>query len=519
MFAEMPVIVWRRFMRIVRAVVVLPVFVVCALAASDPPPLRLTLREAVLTGLENNQSLRIERFTPAIRATVEDQQAAVFDPQFSATVSDQLARDQQVIKATGLPTNADSDTVSAQITLAKQWAAGTRVSLQATSSLQDSTLYSDQIGTTRAGITLTQSLLRGAGSAVNLASLRQARLDTGISLYELRGFAEMLTSLIESAYWNCVLAQRQEVIHAEALRVAGQQLSEIETRVKVGKLAEVEIAAARAEVAARREGLIAATAAREKARLNLLRFVNPAGTKSWERPLELLDAPVEPAGPLDDVDSHVRLGLLLRTDLNHARLAIERGELEVVKTRNGLLPKLDLFIVLGRTGYASSFSDSAQHVADEDHPDYSFGATFEYPLGNRDAKARKRRATLEVEKSRAALDNLEQLAEVDIRSAYIDVLRSKEEIAASAATRLYRKDVLQAETEKFQVGKSTALLVAQAQREYLFSQLAEAARLVGHLQALIDLYRLEGSLLKRRGIRLPDEPSPAKQAAAEAADR
>lgn len=514
-FAGMAVPDRRGSMRVARDIVVLLALVVGAPAMAEAPdaaqpaasarqPLRLTVREAVLMGLENNRGLRVERFTPAIRSTAEDQQAAVFDPSISASVSDQIARDQQVVRSTGSPTNADSDTISGQLTLAKQWATGTKLSLQATSSLQDSSLYSDQVGTTRAGLTLTQSLLRGTGSAANLASLRQARLDTRISEYELRGFTEMLIGLIESAYWNSVLALRQEAIYADALRVAEQQLSETEARIKVGKIAEVEIAAARAEVAARREGLIAVSAAREKARLNLLRLLNPPGADLWDRALELLDPPAEPAGPLDDVANHVRLGLQLRSDLNQARLAIGRGELEVVKTRNGLLPKLDLFITLGRTGYADSFNDSAQHVADEDHPDYSFGATLEYPLGNRDARARKHRATLEVEQTRAALANLMQLVEVDIRSAYIDVLRSKEEIAATAATRRYRDDALRAETEKFRVGKSTALLVAQAQRDYLFSQLAEVRSVVGHLQALIDLYRLEGSLLERRGIRLPD---------------
>ena len=324
----------------------------------------------------------------------------------------------------------------------------------------------------------------------------------------------MKITRIETVYWNNVLALRQEAIYADALRVAEQQLAETEARIKVGRIAEVEIAAARAEVAARHESLIAAAAAREKARLNLLRLLNLPGTNLWDRAIDLLDPPAEPAGPLDDVGSHVRLGMLLRADLNQARLAAERGELEVVKTRNGLLPKLDLFITLGRTGYADSFGDSAQNVMDEDHSDWSFGATIEYPLGNRDARARKRRATLEVEQTRAALANLAQLAKVDIRSAYIDVLSSKEEIAATAATRRYREDALRAETEKFRVGKSTALLVAQAQRDHLFSQLAEVSSVVGHLQALIGLYRLEGSLLERRGIRMPDAVGPAKRAAA-----
>ena len=54
-------------------------------------------------------------------------------------------------------------------------------------------------------------------------------------------------------------------------------------------------------------------------------------------------------------------------------------------------------------------------------------------------------------------------------------------------------------------GATTALLVAQAQRDLLQSQIAEVRAMVNHRQALIDLYRLEGSLLLRRGVSAPGE--------------
>jgi outer membrane protein TolC len=53
------------------------------------------------------------------------------------------------------------------------------------------------------------------------------------------------------------------------------------------------------------------------------------------------------------------------------------------------------------------------------------------------------------------------------------------------------------------VGKSTSLLVAQAQRDLVSSQIAEVEAVVNCLKALVDLYRLEGSLLERRGVIAP----------------
>jgi outer membrane protein len=45
--------------------------------------------------------------------------------------------------------------------------------------------------------------------------------------------------------------------------------------------------------------------------------------------------------------------------------------------------------------------------------------------------------------------------------------------------------------------------VAQAQRDYVQAQIAEVQAKVAHLKALVDLYRLDGSLLDQRGIAAP----------------
>jgi outer membrane protein TolC len=94
------------------------------------------------------------------------------------------------------------------------------------------------------------------------------------SEYELRGYAEALIAQVETAYWQYALRAPVGDLRGR-VRVAEQQLADTEGRVAVGKMADVELAAARAEVASRREGLIAADSGREKARLDLLRLLNP----------------------------------------------------------------------------------------------------------------------------------------------------------------------------------------------------------------------------------------------------
>ena len=371
----------------------------------------------------------------------------------------------------------------------------------------DNSLYDDAWTVSRLGVSVTQALLKGAGVAANMVTLRQARLDTDVSEYELRGFSESLLSQVESAYWDFALAQRQIDIVQESLNLAEQHQRETEEIIKVGRLAESELVAVQAEIALRRQELIEARSTREVRRLSFLRLINPPGPNLFKREVILLSRPDTASVRLDAVDSHVAVALRLRPDLNQARIGVLRDELEIVKTRNGLLPRMDFFVTLGKTGYADTFSGSASDIGDDGY-DVQAGIRFEYPVKNRDASARRQRARFTRDQSQRALENLAQLVELDVRQAYIEVDRSRQQIFASAETRKLDEEKLRIETEKFRVGRSTNFLVAQAQRDLLLSRLLESRSVASYLKALTELFRLEGSLLERRGVWAPGRQPP-----------
>ncbi|MGA2093923.1 MAG: TolC family protein, partial [Sedimentisphaerales bacterium] len=79
----------------------------------------------------------------------------------------------------------------------------------------------------------------------------------------------------------------------------------------------------------------------------------------------------------------------------------------------------------------------------------------------------------------------------------------EEQVAAAKASRELQEEKLRVETEKFNVGKSTYLLVAQAQRDFLQSQLTEIQAIIGFQIAVVELHRLEGTLLLQSGISSP----------------
>mgnify|MGYP002624225780 FL=1 len=195
-----------------------------------------------------------------------------------------------------------------------------------------------------------------------------------------------------------------------------------------------------------------------------------------------------------------------RCEISESKIQIEQGRLAVIQTRNGLLPRLDVFLSLGKSGYADSFYEALDLTRGDDY-DVRVGFRFEHALGNRAAEANHLRNLATRYQAGRALQNLAQLVELDIRLAHNEVKRSLEQIDASKVTREAQEATARAETEKLKAGKSTGFLVAQAQRDLLAARIAEIEAYVAYRKALIELYRLDGTLLKRRAIHAPgDKP-------------
>ncbi len=471
--------------------------------AAATQPLTVDITEAVLLSLEHNQGLAVERFVPQIRRTAVQGERARFDPDLSAQLTSSHRKGRSPTTQPHVTSASLSRGLSGQIALDEFLPTGTTISVQGSTDVSyPGTDAFDEFFGSRIGVNINQPLLRGFGPEVNLARLHQAQIDVKVSQYELRGFAETLVANVQETYWDYALAQQQIAIVEQALQLARQQMDETAVRIRTGKLAETELAASQATVALRQEDLINARSIAAKTRLSLIRLLNKNGPQMWDREIVLRSMPSVPDVDLGPVDEHVAVALRMRPDLNQARLLVQRNQLDVVQTRNGLLPQMDLFVNVGRTGYADSFGGST-HGADGLGYDVQFGGVIEYPPLNRAARAAYTRSVLSRDEQIEALRNAEQLAQVDVRTAYIEVGRTAEQIPATAATRRLQEVTLQAETEKLRVGRSTSLLVAAAQQQLLSAQIAEVQAVVGYLKALIELYRLEGSLLVRMGIQAP----------------
>ena len=459
----------------------------------------LSLEQAVFFALKRNHELQVERYNPLIAGTFEQIERGVFDAEFFTEVQYFEETASETSRSTGESFSVEGDEVEVVAGLRQLFPAGTTVETSIEYGRSVSNRTPEQQNT-RLGLSVTQSLLQGFGAAVNLVAVRQAQLDTQASLYEFRGFLEALLAEVEIAYWRYVLASEGITIFEQSLEIAKKQLVEVESQIEVGMIPRNSAAAAKAEVARREQALLEGRSRQIEHRLRLLRLLN-ATDNNYQLLIDTTSQPRMETAPLGDLEERLKLALHLRPELNEARLRQKRQSLEVVRTRNGLLPKLELFIDLGKTGYAESFSTAWSNIDGESY-DYLTGIEFSSYLGNRTAEAEHLAARASRDQAEAAVKNLENMIQLDIRLAANETERTRQQIEASRVTRELEEQTLKAEQERFSVGDTTSLLVTQAQRDLLVSRLAEIEAIVEYRIALVNLYLAEGSLLERRGIQL-----------------
>ncbi len=473
--------------------------------ADGSVPQELAVEEAVMLALRHNSDLRVNQLSPVISGAFELIERGVFDPEIFAEARHFREKEDSDRGFTGV--RRDDSTRETEI------AAGVRQILPSGTTLEaavgrETTVFDDddEEQEARVELSITQSLLRGFGPSVNLVSVRQAEIDTLASIEELKGFINVLLADTETAYWQYVLALKEIDIFVQSLEVARKQREEIELSIEVGFLPEFEAAAARAEEALRVQALIDAESLLEDRRLRLLRLISPRLDNLLDsRIMAVTDPGVSPQ-PIDNIEDRLKLAEQIRPDLGEARLRLHRNRLETIMTRNGLLPRLELFMTLGKTGYGDSFGDSFGDVAGDSYA-ITTGLRLSHFLGNRAAEGANLAAFAQRRQAEEAIENLRQIVRLDVYLAINEAERLRRQIEASRATRIFQEQTLKAEEERFEVGSSTALLVAQAQRDLLQAQIAEVETVVNYRIALVQLYLVEGSLIERRGVQIAETRS------------
>lgn len=467
----------------------------------------LTVQQAVERALASNLDLQIERVTPEIQGWNVVNAEGAFDPElrgqvFYEDVSEPL--DPERAAALGLQT-LNVEQLRTSLSLTGILRSGTRYDLSAFDTRSSGTLAPSFVYTGTTSLTLTQPLFRNAGRSSTVA-VRVAHKDRQIALEQLTARVTEIISEVSRAYFELVFAIEDHKAKREDLQRAKALLHDNRTRAEIGVMSPLDITQAEAGAAEREEAVILAERAirdRENALKRLIAADVTALSGVSLEPAESL--PHEPV--VTNAADSARRGLERRPDVIQARHEVERRRLVRAFNRNQTWPEIDLQGSYGLNARGSTRRELTEGVLERDNPVWGVGVTATIPLGNRQAKAAYRTASLEAEQAALTLRRLEQDVMVEADNAVGRVQTNIKRVEATRIARRLAEESLAAEESKLRAGVSTSFLVLQAQSQLAAARSAEIRARADYGISLVELARVEGSTLEKHHM-VPADQSP-----------
>ena len=455
--------------------------------ASAPPVIHLTLRKAIQLAIENNLAIKVAEFNPDIADALITAELGTFDPSL-------------ILNATNTSDNSASNEIQTGnfgVGIGGKSIYGTEYHVGLSGSTARYRQYS-----TGAQCALTQPLLRGFGSDVNLASLRIARNNRQSSGWEFKqGIIDVVTQTV-FVYNELYAALRNYEAAQHSRDLALELCKEEKVRAEIGVKIELDVVTAQAEAASREEAVLLAKNNIENNE-RLLKQLITSDTKILLETRVAIEPPPTAAIGKVDVEAGLREALGERPDYQQALIALQTRHINVVTARNGALPRLDLVGSLNLLGLDSNnIADSLRFFdSNTRNPqNWSVGALLSIPIGNRTAKGKLKAARLLDAQALVTLKQLEQTIIVDVANAAGEVDTAHQRIDSTNEALRLAKESLSAGEKRHTAGSATTFEVLQLQKSMTEAAAAVIRAESDYRKALSEYDRQTGATLRRNAI-------------------
>lgn len=391
---------------------------------------KLTLRNAIQTALSNSVALHKAENAVAIQRVAEAQALDVFLPsaQASASLNPGYGRsfDQTTINFSFSPSLSSGVSVSGGMLL---WQGG-----------------------------YWNRLLFG-GNAQAPAYL-QAKRQTDASELTVQRARENIIFAVASGYLDVIRNQEQIRVVEENLAAQKQQLVRIQQFVRGGVRAESDALQQQALVAQAELQLLNQQLAYERAKTRLIQTleVDPFVVYDFEIP-DLGTASLLKENY--NVELMIRTALQNRMDIQAQKATIEANQMNMDLIRANRMPTLNLGGSVS-TQYSSRANDNIFRQL-LDNRNFGVGFTLSWTIYDRNQIRRSlEMARYQAENAVLDLRNLEQSVASEVRQAHLDYLNADKQLQVAAVQVNFRKQALEVEQNRYNLGASTLTELTQA---------------------------------------------------------
>ncbi len=509
-----------------------------ALATSPREARPITLREAIHSAIANNPGIRAQSLAPDAANTEILNALSVYDPTVRAgsgyNRSNELTSDALLTSdpsdiggGTGSARNAQTlqgDEYFGNVGVSKRSRLGTQLDLawenaRRTSSATRQLLsprfdpalrfeVAQPLLNDFAGIDAHTDVLIAENASRRSAADFEARL------------SDFVTRIIE-AYWRYTLAEAQVEVAKTSLSLAQELVDEAKARVEIGTLAPVAVKEAQADAAAR-EGDVIVAENRLHLAAKTLQYSVMFGLGHSDAPL-----PVRPSERHDVLDDRPDRAVALRTaveqraEVRSARLEVASATLESRRTRNALLPSLNLvgnYELVGLGGRqaprqddpdtpgneavgpdsrdeVSAYDQALDNMLSGDYYRYLVGLELEVPLWNAQARSRNDLAEIEMHRRNDELRQVVSDIALEVEDSIGDVVSAFKRVTAARIARELAEENLRNQRKRYDVGMVTTTDILTFQDNLAAAMATEAEAVADHAVAVAALQRAQGTLL------------------------
>ncbi len=387
----------------------------------------------------------------------------------------------------------------------------------------------------------TQPLLQGAGTQYNRIAgpltFQQAaagvvnqidgviisRIRQDIALTDFEAGIRNMMRDVEDAYWELYFAYQA----LEARKVGRDSALETWRKIKALQRVGGQGGEADKEAQARSQYFLFRSQA-ELALTNLFRVENRLrylmGMAATDgRLIRPTDEPTTAQVYFDWVNVHSE-SLARRTELRKQKWQVKRRELELIASRNHLLPRLDAtgryrwlgagddLINSGGTGLQpfDEGSNAFEVLTDGNFQEWELGLQLTMPIGFRRAMVGIRHFQLLLARERAVLKDMELEVSHQLSDAIRDVDLNFGLTQTNFNRRVAAEDEVEAVEAVYDSGRVTLDLLLDAQRRRAEAESDYYRSLVDYNRAIMRVHYRKGSLLEYNGVYLAEGPWPGK---------
>ncbi|HEY7086705.1 MAG TPA: TolC family protein, partial [Tepidisphaeraceae bacterium] len=201
-----------------------------------------------------------------------------------------------------------------------------------------------------------------------------------------------------------------------------------------------------------------------------------------------------------------------RLELGQQQYRIDSADVALRVARNNELPQLNLVGTVGIQGLDGAFHNTVEDQVHNDNMNYSVGLQYEFPLGNRAARAITQRALLQRQQAVDQYRNLIEQTSLEVKTALREVNTTYDEIVATRQARFAAADALLAIQQREEGGEALTPTFVQLKLDFQ-ERLASAAdaevqAISNYNIAIAALEKAKGTLLRYNNVIMEEEKLP-----------